>query len=106
MLLNEKLRVGAILCLTLLVAGCADNPGTWPQDKLAKHVQESLVQQGIEVTNVTLIPKEGGGYEGTAEVADGETLQLIVTQDPAARRLTWDAKGDRGSFLDGFYELK
>ncbi len=106
MLLSQKLCIGTIFLFCLLVSGCADNPGTWPQDKLSAHVKESLVKDGLEVTEVKLSPKEGGGYERTGSVEGGETLQLVVTQDAAARRISWDAKGDRGSFFSGSYELK
>ncbi len=97
------------VCLALAVvsiAGCGDNPGKWPKEKLSEHVKQSLVDQGVEVTEVNLTEKEAGVFEGTGKVVGGETLKLVVTQDPAAHRLTWDAQGDRGSFLDGSYELK
>ncbi len=97
------------LCWALAIlsmAGCGDNPGRWPMEKLSEHVKQSLVDQGVEVTEVNLTEKAPGVFEGTGQVAGGETLKLLVTQDPAAHRLTWDAEGDRGSFLDGSYELK
>ena len=106
MLFCQKLCLGVVLPLCLLLSGCADNPGTWPQPKLISHVKDSLTKQGLEMSEVTLTPKDGGGYEGTGMVVGGETLKLIVTQDAAARRLTWDATGDRGSFHSGSYELK
>ncbi|MEZ6134505.1 MAG: hypothetical protein R3C53_06315 [Pirellulaceae bacterium] len=92
------------LCLTMV--GCADNPGAWPAEKAASYVKEALIEQGVEVTEISLTPKADGGFEGKAKESSGETLKLIITQDAANRRLTWDAKGDRGSFLDGSYELK
>ncbi len=95
-----------LLCLSLTLAGCGDNPGAWPQEKLAEYVKESLVREGVEVTGVTLTAKAGGGFEGTSQAVGGEKFKLLVTQDPAAHRLTWDAQGDRGSFFDGSYELK
>ena len=97
------------LCLAWLVlsiSGCADNPGKWPKEKLSEHVKQSLIDQEMDMTEVSLTEREGGGYEGTGKVADGETLKLVVTQDPIARRISWDAEGDRGSFLNGTYELK
>ncbi len=106
MLLAKNLAIACLFCITLTLVGCADNPGTWPKEKLAEHVKDSLIKEGMEMTDVTLSEKEGGGFEGTGMVTGGETLKLIVTQDAAARRITWDAKGDRGSFLDGSYELK
>ena len=99
--------LGLSLAVVLLAAaGCGDNPGTWPKEKLSEHVKQSLIDQGIDVTEVSLTESESGGYEGTGKVAGGETLKLSVTQDPAAHRITWDAEGDRGSILDGSYELK
>lgn len=106
MLFSRKLAAGLIFVLCLLITGCADNPGTWPQDKLADHVKASLVEDGLEVTEISLSPKEGGGFEGTGSVAGGETVKLVVTQDAAARRISWDAEGDRGSYFSGSYELK
>jgi hypothetical protein len=106
MLLAKKLTIAGLLWAVLVVAGCKDNPGNWPKEKLAEHVKDSLIREGLEVSEVSLTEKEGGGFEGVGKVADGETLKLIVTQDPAAHRIEWDAKGDRGSFLDGSYELK
>jgi hypothetical protein len=106
MLLAKKLTIASLLGAVLVVAGCKDNPGSWPKEKLAEHVKDSLIREGMEMSEVTLTEKEGGGFEGIGKVADGETLKLIVTQDPAAHRIEWDAQGDRGSFLDGSYELK
>lgn len=98
--------LAGLLLLSLTLTACRDNPGNWPKEKLAEHVKDSLIKQGIEVTDVTLNAKEGGSYEGTGSVVGGESLKLIVKQDPAASRITWEAKGDRGSVLDGSYELK
>lgn len=106
MLSAKIFRIGCSLGVALLLAGCAENPGKWPKEKVAEYVKESLTREGLEMTEVTLTEREGGGFEGSGTAADGETLKLVVTQDPAAHRLTWDAQGDRGSFLDGSYELK
>ena len=106
MLLSKKFAISGWLLLSLVLVGCQDNPGTWPKEKLAEHVKDSLNRQGLEMSEVTLTEQEGGGYSGVGKVADGEKLQLTVTQDADAHRLTWEAKGDRGSILDGSYELK
>jgi hypothetical protein len=106
MLFSRKLSAVVIFAVCLLVSGCADNPGTWPQDKVATLVKDSLVKDGLEVTEISLSPKDGGGFEGTGSVAGGETVKLVVTQDAAARRISWDAEGDRGSYFSGSYELK
>ncbi len=92
--------------LLLSVAGCADNPGKWPKEKVAEYVKQSLIEQDMAMNEVTLTEKPGGGFEGTGKAADGETLSLTVTQDADDHRLIWEAKGDRGSILDGSYRLK
>ncbi|MCC7335991.1 MAG: hypothetical protein IT422_12895 [Pirellulaceae bacterium] len=94
----------AMIAFTLV--GCGDNPGTWPKEKAAEYIKQSLIEQGMEMNEVTLTEKAGGGFEGIGTVAEGETLTLTVTQDADDHRLIWDAKGDRGSFLDGSYRLK
>ncbi len=106
MLLAKKIALASMVCVALTIAGCGDNPGKWPKEKLREHVKESLIKEGMEMTEVTLAERDGGGFEGTGKVAGGETLKLIVTQDAAQHRITWDAQGDRGSLLDGSYELK
>ncbi len=88
------------LAIAFCLTGCAENPGTWSQDKVSAKISESL-----ELTEVSLT-KTGDGYDGTGKRADGETLKFVITQDAEAHRMSWDAKGDRGFFEDGFYELK
>lgn len=105
MLLAKKLGIILALSSFLFLAGCADNPGNWPKEKLEEYVKQALIDQGVEVTEISLNP-EDGKFTGEAKEVGGETLKLIVTQDAAASKLTWDAKGDRGSFLDGNYQLK
>lgn len=82
------------------LVGCKENPGTWPQDKVSAKISESL-----ELVEVTLTPATGG-FEGSGKREDGETVTFTITQDPAASKMSWDAKGDRGFIEDGFYELK
>ncbi|MEO8270475.1 MAG: hypothetical protein ABI557_12200 [Aureliella sp.] len=96
--------IAAMFVLTLV--GCGDNPGKWPKEKVAEHVKQSLIEQEMEMNEVTLTDKPGGGFEGTGKVAGGETLKLTVTQDADDHRLIWEAQGDRGSILDGSYRLK
>ena len=98
-----------ILCLLLflgLLSGCSDNPGTWPAEKLEAHVKDSLNREGMNITEVSLTSAGEGVYTGTAMDEGGEKLELEVKQEPSAKRLTWDAKGDRGSFLNGSYQLE
>lgn len=89
-----------VLLACCLCIGCAENPGTWSQDK----VQAKIVEK-LELTDVVLTPKEGGGFEGTGMYGE-ETVSFTITQDPDAHRLSWDATGDRGLSDSGFYELK
>lgn len=98
------LTLAAVFVLTLV--GCGDNPGKWPKEKVAEYVKQSLIEQDMEMNDVALTEKPGGGFEGTGKVADGETLKLTVTQDADDHRLIWEAQGDRGSILDGSYRLK
>jgi hypothetical protein len=95
-----------LLLLGLSLVGCGDNPGKWPKEKVVEYVKQSLIEQGMDVTEVKLSDKAGGGFEGTGSVAGGETLKLTVVLDADDHRLTWDAEGDRGSVLDGSYQLK
>lgn len=83
-----------------MLAGCAENPGTWGEDKVKAKIIEKL-----ELEDVTLTANPEGGYTGKG-MRDGETFTVKITQDPAAHRLSWDAESDRGSFEDGFFELK
>ncbi len=106
MLFAKKTSNAALLLACLLLPGCADNPGKWPAEKLAEYVKQALIEQEIDVTEISLSPQADGSFQGTAKAADGETFTLLVTRDAAARRITWDAKGDRGSFLDGNYQLQ
>ena len=99
-------RLFCLLLLASVLCGCADNPGTWPADKLETYVQDSLNREEMEITDVALTAAGEGVYTGTAVDAGGEKLELEVKQDPSTKSLTWDAKGDRGSFLSGSYKLE
>lgn len=85
-----------VLCLT----GCSgDNPGEWPIDQV-----EAQVVEGAALTEATLSQGDvPGQLTGTGKDAGGETFQLTVTQDAAAREFTWEAKGDRGTEAAGKY---
>lgn len=112
MLFSKKISWVAGLTACILLAGCgpADNPGTWNQEKVADYVQDCLAREvtadGLQVENVTLSPKAGGGFEGTAKASDGQSFKLDITQDPAAQELKWVATGDRGSNFDGSYAFE
>ncbi|MCA9127363.1 MAG: hypothetical protein KDB22_09760 [Planctomycetales bacterium] len=100
MIFGKFYACAAVLGCLLLVVGCAENPGKWPKDKVQAKIEEKL-----ELTELTLNPREGGGFEGTGKLG-GETVTITITQDPASGRMSWDAKGDRGLVETGFYELK
>ena len=84
----------------LCLSGCGtDNPGTWPADQV-----ETQVLKGANLTEITLSPGgEPGVLNGTGKDASGETYQIMVKQDADAKQFNWEAKGDRGSTLDGLY---
>lgn len=90
----------AATILALCLSGCgSDNPGTWPVDKI-----QAQVMKGANLTEVTLNPSgELGAISGTGKDAHGETYQSTVRQDADAKQINWDAKGDRGTILDGLY---
>ena len=97
----QKTAVICLVCSFSCLIGCRDNPGKWPQPKVQAKIQENL-----ELVEATLTPSPSGGFQGSGKRADGETVTFTITQDPAASRMQWDAKGDRGFVEDGFYELK
>ena len=80
MLFAKKLAIASLFCCAMTVAGCADNPGTWPKEKLVEHVKDSLIKEGVEMTEVTLTEKEGG--------ASRELVwSRVVSISPALRSL-------------------
>jgi hypothetical protein len=91
-------------CLAFLafstLAGCGDNPGKWPVEKVSQKVAESL-----ELSEVSLSATERG-LEGSGLRADGETVSLVVTQHPDLGEIRWDAKGDRGFVEEGYFQLR
>lgn len=83
-----------------MISGCRENAGTWGEDKVKAKIVEKL-----ELTGAQLTPSDNG-FTGEGPRTDGETVTFTITQDPESGRMSWDAKGDRGFFEDGFYELK
>ena len=87
-----------LMLLMGLTLGCAgDNPGTWTAEKVSAHLADRL-----EITDVKLSATENG-FSGTGLRADGETLDLKITQDPEKLEMRWDVKGDRGFVEEGSY---
>jgi hypothetical protein len=94
-------RILGFFTLTLfLITGCKQNPGNWPVEKVTPVVAESLKLSDLVLT------KTSSGMEGKGKTADGETFTVIVKQDPAQSKISWDAKGDRGSFEEGSFSLQ
>ncbi len=91
------------LCASLFVlcAGCRkDNPGLWQAAQVKAQIAESLEMTNVEVKANTT----DGGFEGTG-MRGAEKITFKITQDPNAFRMSWEARGDRGFFEDGYYEL-
>lgn len=97
---NRNIIVILFAFLASLSAGCKQNVGTWPPDKVAPIVAKSL-----EISDLSLV-KTDAGMEGTGKRADGETMTVKVTQDSANNKFSWEAKGDRGTFEAGSYALQ
>ena len=89
----------ALSLYLLTLVGCGPNPGQWPQEKVAAHLSESLELQDVSLT------KTAEGYNGSGMRSDGEKLTFTVTQDPTARKISWDAKGDRGFVEQGSFQI-
>lgn len=96
----QSTTLATLVILALCLSGCGtDNPGTWPVDKV-----EAQVIKGAELSEITLSPGvEAGVLTGTGKDASGETYQITVKQDADAKQINWEAKGDRGTTLDGLY---
>lgn len=88
------------LASLITLAGCGSgHPGSWTQEQVEENVRSKL-----SLVDVQLRPSEGG-YTGTGTNADGETFELTITQDAAAKRLDYEAEGDRGSIESGMFSL-
>tara|TARA_R110002095_G_scaffold213050_1_gene203099 strand:+ start:382 stop:684 length:303 start_codon:yes stop_codon:yes gene_type:complete len=96
---KNLLRV-ACLSSVLGLMGCAENPGTWGDEKVSAKVKESL-----NLTDVTLTAQTGGGFTGKGMLGE-ESITFTIQQDPAAHRMSWEAVGDRGFVEEGYYEVK
>ena len=83
------------LVLTVSATGCKTfDPSQWSQEQVTKEVSEQW-----DLVSVDLKPADGG-YTGTGKNAEGETFQITVRLDPAAKSATFEGKGDRGTDLD------
>ncbi|QDV61454.1 hypothetical protein Pan14r_46210 [Crateriforma conspicua] len=99
MSLIQKTVVALILAVCLPSVGCqpANNPGTWDEAKASEYIKEQLSLESVELT------KTSDGFTGTGTDADGETFELVLTQQPDQNRLEYDATGSRGTMENGFY---
>jgi len=93
---KETLLTGFALCV--FAPGCAPkpHPGNWGQTEVRAKVKESL-----KLSELTLTPDPAGGFQGVGKNSEGESFKIKITQDVAAKKLSWDSKGDRGSNEEG-----
>lgn len=99
--MNSGTKWSLLTVFALVVCiGCADNPGSWGEDKVKAQIIKSL-----EMDDLSLTANEEGGFTGTGKRGE-ETLTVKISQDPEASRLSWDAQGDRGFVEEGYYELE
>jgi len=92
----------ALTSMTVCLSGCGDNPGSWPQEKV-----EAKVVEGLSLSEIALSPSaEAGVFTGTGKNAEGETFTLKVTQNADTKKISWDAKGDRGTMEVGSFSLQ
>lgn len=96
----QRIWLSILLLIVAFCLGCKENnPGKWPADQVAVKVSESLELSEL-VLNAT-----GNGLEGSGKRSDGETVSVIVKQDETDRKISWEAKGDRGFVESGSYFL-
>jgi hypothetical protein len=88
------------LTMGLLVGCQSNNPGEWTQAMI-----EQKLQSKYDFTELKLSPDGKGKYSGVAKSKEGETLKVTISQDPVAKSMKYDFKGDRGWFEDGVYDL-
>ena len=98
----RKLFPVCMIVIGLAIIGCTQShPGNYAQPEV-----ESQVKKSLELTEIQITADPAGSYSGTGKSASGETYKLKITQDAAAKRLTWKAEGDRGDFRDGEYHFE
>lgn len=79
----------------LLVTGCNQpDPSTWDRAKVETEIKEQW-----DLAEITLSPSEGG-FTGKGKDENGESYEITVTQDKAAKSLSYKGKGDRGTELE------
>ncbi|MEM9585761.1 MAG: hypothetical protein AAGA03_00650 [Planctomycetota bacterium] len=88
--------------LALLISGCGprSHPGNWGLAKVQDELQTKLNLVSIELQEVP-----GEGFAGSGKHVEGETFTIAVRQDATARRLEYDANGDRGTIEEGHFEM-
>ena len=100
-----RFLVGLSLMLCLFCAGCGNSslPGVWTQTEIEAYM---IKTENPKMSEVKVNADPAGGYTGTGKSADGETFQLTIKQNVELKRLSWSAKGDRGTVIDdAMYEF-
>ncbi len=95
--LHRRMLVGSLV----FAAGCGgaiSHPGVWTEADA-----EANIKRKMDLTEVDLAPA-AGGFSGTGKNADGESFKIAVQQNATTKRLDYDAKGDRGTNEEGFFE--
>lgn len=101
MVFGKKFGFSVVMLVCLLLVGCGDNPGNWPEERVKAKIQEKL-----ELVEVSISERQEGGFEGSGKRADGETVEFEISQNPDEHQMSWEATGDRGFVEEGFYELR
>jgi lipopolysaccharide export LptBFGC system permease protein LptF len=97
-MLSRFLSVLSLLaCLFCVGCGNTSHPGTWNQAEIEAYM---LKTENPKMSEVSISTDPAGGYTGTGKAADGETFKLTIKQNADLKRLSWNAKGDRGTVID------
>lgn len=76
-----------------------DDPRNWDQAKV-----EAKLKDSWELTEIALSPNSEG-FTGKGKDGKGESFEITVTRDKALKKISYTAKGDRGSIFENNYEL-
>lgn len=92
--INAVARIAACL-MVLAVAGCNQpDPSRWSQAQVETEIKEQW-----DLSEITLAPS-AGGFTGKGKDENGESYEITVKQDTAAKSLSYTGKGDRGTNLE------
>jgi hypothetical protein len=92
------------LLVCFFVIGCStSHPGNWTQAEIEAYL---LKTENPKMSEVKINADPAGGYTGTGKSPDGESFRLTIKQNADLKKLSWNAKGDRGTVIeDGSYEF-